>query len=103
MKRVFSFVLLFITFASIAQQPKALQFKEEAHDFGTIAEEGGPVMHEFNFTNNTNRPVKILTVQASCGCTTPAWTKEVVQPGKTGFIQASYNPKGRPGFFNKSL
>lgn len=86
-----------------AQQAKQLQFKEETHDFGTIAEDNGPVTHEFVFTNNSARPVKILTVQASCGCTTPGWSKEPVEPGKSGYIQASYNPKGRPGYFNKSL
>jgi len=86
-----------------AQVAKPLQFREESFDFGSVKEEGGPVMHEFLFTNNSGRHIKILTVQASCGCTTPNWTKDPIGPGKTGFIQASYNPKGRPGYFNKSL
>ena len=47
--------------------------------------------------------MRIISVQASCGCTTPGWTKEAVAPGKTGFIKASFDPKGRPGYFNKSL
>jgi hypothetical protein len=99
------FSLLFITLfaTSFAQQAKQLAFREETHDFGTIDEQKGPVTHEFVFTNNSPRPVKILQVQASCGCTTPGWSKEVVPPGKEGFIQASYDPRGRPGFFNKSL
>jgi len=88
---------------SFGQVAKPLQFREESYDFGSVKEEGGAVMHEFLFTNNSGRPVKILTVQASCGCTTPSWTKDPVAPGKTGFIQASFNPKGRPGYFNKSL
>lgn len=102
-KVVFSLVFAAFAIAAVAQQAKQLQFKEETHDFGTVTEDKGPVTHEFVFTNNSSRPVKILTVQASCGCTTPGWSKESVDPGKTGFIQASYNPKGRPGFFNKSL
>ena len=88
---------------AVAQQAPQLQFSEETYNFGTIGELKGPVAHEFVFTNNNSRPVKILKVQASCGCTTPAWSKEVVKPGDKGFIQASYNPKGRPGFFTKSL
>jgi hypothetical protein len=97
-------ILLFGLFVvSLAQQAKQLQFREETYDFGTVVEDKGPVTHEFVFTNNSNRPVKILTVQASCGCTTPGWSKEAVAPGKTGFVQASFNPKGRPGFFTKSL
>lgn len=88
---------------SMAQQAKQLNFREETFDFGSIEEAKGPVTHEFVFINNSPRPVKILKVQASCGCTTPGWSKEVVPPGKEGFIQAAYNPKGRPGFFTKSL
>jgi hypothetical protein len=106
-KTFLSIILLFPmaleTFTSTAQQAKQLNFREETFDFGSISEEKGPATHEFVFTNNSPRPVKILKVQASCGCTTPGWSKEVVPPGKEGFIQASFNPKGRPGFFTKSL
>jgi hypothetical protein len=99
-------VLIFfglIALNAFSQQSKPLQFREEAFDFGTVKEDGGPAVHEFVFTNNSGRHIKILTVQASCGCTTPDWSKEPIAPGKTGFIQASYNPKGRPGYFNKTL
>lgn len=97
------FLFVFVFSVSLAQQAKQLNFLEETHDFGVVNENKGPVTHEFVFTNNSPRPVKILKVQASCGCTTPGWSKEVIPPGKQGFIQASYDPKGRPGFFSKSL
>lgn len=103
MNRLLFIGLIIFSIVAKAQVAKPIQFKEEVHDFGPIQESGGAVVHEFMFTNASERPVKILGVQASCGCTTPAWTKESVAPGKTGFIQASFNPKGRPGFFNKSL
>src|SRR6188768_72334 len=96
-------LLLLIAALSFAQQVKSLSFKEESFDFGTITESGGPVIHEFVFTNNSGRPVKILSVQASCGCTTPGWTKEPVATSKSGFVTASYNPQGRPGHFDKTL
>lgn len=98
---IVSFVLLVIQ--SIAQVAKPLQFKEETFDFGEVMEIAGPVTHQFEFTNLANRPVKILNVKPSCGCTTPDWTKELIPPGKTGFIQARFDPKGRPGYFTKSL
>lgn len=88
---------------SFSQLADPLVFQEKVHDFGDVKEKMGPVKYEFNFTNRTSRPVKILDVQASCGCTTPGWTRESIPPGKNGFIAASYDPKGRPGFFNKSL
>lgn len=102
--RIFSILtLVCFSWMAAAQQSKPIQFREEAFDFGTVKEEGGPVTHEFVFTNASNRPIKILNVQPSCGCTTPGWTKEPIAPGKTGYIQATYNPQGRPGFFNKTL
>src|SRR5688572_16413230 len=102
-RTIFSLCLLLTLVSGFAQQAKQIHFKEETFDFGTVVEDNGPVSHEFVFTNNSTRPVKILNVQPSCGCTTPGWTKEPIEPGKTGTVQASYNPKGRPGFFNKSL
>ncbi len=107
MRKTVFFLLFCISFSYVqtafAQQVQQLKFREETYNFGTIGELKGPVTHEFVFTNNSPRPVKILKVQASCGCTTPGWSREVVPPGKNGFIQASYEPKGRPGFFTKSL
>jgi hypothetical protein len=108
MRKRFFYLLIFLPGSfvlsnAVAQQAPQLQFSEETYNFGTIGELKGPATHEFVFTNNSARPVKVLKVQASCGCTTPGWSKDVVKPGEKGFIQASYNPKGRPGFFTKSL
>ncbi len=97
------FLFLFFITAAHAQQSKAIQFREEFFEFGNVAEDGAPAVHEFVFTNASGRPIKILSVQASCGCTTPDWSRETIPSGKTGFIQASFNPKGRPGYFNKTL
>ncbi|HKZ37206.1 MAG TPA: DUF1573 domain-containing protein [Chryseolinea sp.] len=102
MRLIAVFCFLWSTSVS-AQVAKPLQFREEIFDFGSVKEQGGSVIHEFKFVNNSTRHIKILTVQASCGCTTPDWSKEAIAPGKSGFIQASFNPLGRPGYFNKSL
>ncbi len=89
--------------SAFGQLAEPLFFKEKIHDFGEILEQQGNADYEFVFTNNSGRPVRIITVQASCGCTTPGWSKEAVAPGKSGFIKASFDPKNRPGYFNKSL
>lgn len=94
---------LFISITGFAQLAKPLTFQEESFDFGSVVEKNGPVTHIFEFTNTNTRPVKILLVKPSCGCTTPDWSKEAIQPGKTGFIHAKFDPKGRPGFFSKTL
>jgi hypothetical protein len=98
-------LVLFLAFNTcvLGQGSKPLQFREDIFDFGSIKEQAGPANHEFTFTNNSSRAIKIINVQASCGCTTPDWSKDPIAPGKTGFIQASFNPIGRPGYFTKSL
>lgn len=79
-----------------------LKFENDNHDFAKVTE-GTVATHEFKFKNVGDQPVVISHVQASCGCTTPEWTKEPVMPGKTGFVKAAYNSNGRPGVFNKTI
>ena len=104
MKAIGIFTIYMLCLSSAySQLAEPLFFKEKTHDFGEILEQQGNADYEFVFTNNSGRPVRIISVQASCGCTTPDWSKDAVVPGKSGFIKASYDPKGRPGYFNKSL
>ena len=98
-----SLVLLLALSNLFAQQKSKFNFEEETFDFGNIKEENGPVTHKFVFTNKGDAPLIIQGVRASCGCTTPAWSKEPVPPGEKGFVTAKYNPKNRPGSFRKSL
>ncbi len=96
-------VLVFSITIGFAQESAKFKFEEETFDFGDIKEEDGPVSHKFVFTNEGNAPLIIQGVNASCGCTTPAWSKEPIPPGEKGFVTAKYNPKNRPGSFRKSL
>ncbi len=88
---------------SFGQAAEPLFFQDKSHDFGDVVEHNGPVEYEFIFINKSTRAITILSVQPSCGCTTPGWTKEPIAAGKSGQIKASFDPKGRPGYFNKSL
>ena len=81
----------------------AIEFAEVSHDFGTIAEKGGPVSHEFTFTNTGNAPLMIVNATASCGCTRPDYPKKPVAAGKTGKIKVTYLPEVRPGEFTKTV
>ncbi len=95
-------LLCFIFVCNTAKAQGKLTFEKETHDFGTIAE-GTQATYVFKVRNEGNEPVVIPGVQASCGCTTPSWTKEPILPGKTGTITAVYNSSGRPGPFHKSI
>ncbi|SNS38428.1 Protein of unknown function [Belliella buryatensis] len=71
-------------------------FEEVEFDFGTIAE-GKVVEHVFNFVNDGQAPLVISNVTASCGCTTPDYTKTPVKPGESGFVKVAFNSAGKPG------
>ncbi|MDR3350058.1 MAG: DUF1573 domain-containing protein [Prevotellaceae bacterium] len=79
-----------------------VKFTVTTHDFGELLQSDGPQTYAFEFTNIGTAPVLVQNVQPSCGCTTPGWTKEPVEPGQTGVVQATYNAAS-VGPFNKSL
>ena len=82
----------------------AIHFDSRTHDFGTVGAEGGPVSHEFVFTNTGTAPLIIVSATAGCGCTRPQYTTEPVKPGKKGRITVTYLPSGQPlGEFSKTV
>lgn len=70
---------------------EALGLKETEYDFGKIPQ-GKPVTHAFEVKNNGKDSLKIVNVQASCGCTTPEWEHDKAIPnGGTTKINVGYN------------
>ncbi len=96
-------IFTLVSVASVTLAQNKLKFDINDHNFGNINEESGPVEFTFKFVNDSDKEIKITNVKASCGCTTPGWTREAVLPGDSGYVQAKYNPRNRPGRFRKSL
>lgn len=97
-------VFLFIMSGSVLwAQSEFIQFDHTEHDFGKRKEEEETLEHTFKLKNISGAPIKLIYVKASCGCTTPSYTSEVIKPNQEGFVKASYGAKGRPGAFNKSI
>lgn len=105
MKKLNLIVLFAVLVSGVAfaQQKPGVDFKKTEHNFGTIKEEIGAVTTQFEFTNTGKSPLIIQRVSASCGCTTPNYTKEPILPGKKGTISATYSTVSRPGTFNKTI
>lgn len=102
MKKFFAVLVVMLTVTSMSfAQKGVMKFKEETRNFGKI-EQGKPVTQEFVFTNTGTDPIVITNVSASCGCTTPSYTKDPVLPKQTGTIKATYNAAAM-GSFNKSI
>jgi hypothetical protein len=102
MKKLVLLSFFSLVFIGAFAQAK-IQFSEVKHDFGNVREAGGPVSCVFTFKNTGNAPLVIQNVETSCGCTSPEYTKEPVQPGKSGIVKATFDPSGRPNYFDKNL
>jgi len=78
-----------------------LLLKETSHDFGKIPQ-GRQVTYVFEIVKTGAVPLMLENVQASCGCTTPQWTKDAIAPGATSKITVGYNAYAE-GAFEKTI
>jgi hypothetical protein len=87
---------------SASGQP-LMKLKVTEHDFGIFSEDAGKQSFTFLVTNVGDQPLVIQNIVASCGCTTPEWTRSPIAPLGEGKITAVYDPANRPGPFRKTL
>ena len=109
--KLFSLLLLAILMhtgagAQVMNQPVAdstdiLRLREAEHDFASIPQ-GKPVFYSFNIVNTGTTPLKLDDVHASCGCTTPEWSRDAIAPGATQVIRVGYNAMAE-GYFEKFI
>jgi hypothetical protein len=93
MKKLFLLAAAFVTgFAVMAQQKPddVIKLNQDTYNFGKI-KQGVPVTTFFTVTNVSDKPVVLESVVASCGCTTPEWSKEPIAPNSSAQIKVGYN------------
>ena len=110
MKKLTSFAFAFFIFLlagaqstneNTPVQQDFLQLKETDHDFGKIPQ-GNPVYYTFEVVNTGTTPLKLDDVHASCGCTTPEWSRDAIEPGAIAKIKVGYNAAAE-GPFDKYI
>lgn len=115
MKNIAIVICLFITILSAGAQspvpagngvalprpPDFLVLKETGHNFGKIPQ-GRPAVYVFEIMNTGTTPLRLDNVQASCGCTTPEWSRELIEAGGTAKIRVGYNAYAE-GAFTKTV
>ena len=79
-----------------------MQIDSQSVDLGKIYQ-GDTIMHTYKFKNTGNMPLVLSNVGASCGCTTPSYSTDPVQPGESGYIKVKFNSKGKEGKLNKTV
>jgi hypothetical protein len=79
-----------------------MDFENKEWDFGLIEAEE-IVSYSFEFVNSGSDPLIISSAKGSCGCTVPEWPKVPIVPGERGFIDVTFNSKGKKGRQNKRV
>jgi hypothetical protein len=104
-KFILTLAVALFGFAAHAQEQPAdgakIQFAEKVINYGKI-DKGANGTRVFKFKNEGNQPLVLNTVRASCGCTTPKWTREPIAPGQEGEITVKYDTN-RMGNFHKTV
>ncbi len=72
------------------------------HDFGTIVE-GEMVVCYFQYINGGETDLIIKSVEASCGCTTPDWSRAPLRPGEKAYLKIIFDATGRSGAQRKII
>ena len=93
--------LIFCALPTFAQNK--LIFEPSVHNFGEIQEVDGNVSHIFKGVNHSSKPILIVEVTATCGCTVPKFSQKPILPGAIFEINVTFSPINRPGTFQKNL
>lgn len=101
LKRFIPLIILTLYAVTAAAQSQ-LTFSCQEWDFGTIREADGPVSHTFTGENTGDRPLVILDVVTSCGCTVPDFSKRPILPGQKADIGVRFDPATGRAVFRRS-
>jgi len=78
-----------------------LELRENYHNFGKIPQ-GRPATYTFEIVNTGSTPLRLDNVHASCGCTTPEWSRDPIPAGGVAGIKVGYNAFAE-GSFTKTV
>lgn len=103
MKKHFIFLLLTYSLTIIGQEKANLSFSKKTIDLGSISHKKNPIIVNYIFTNEGQKPLVIYKVKASCGCTIPTWPKAPIKPGEKSLIKVEFYTERQKGVFMKTL
>lgn len=92
-------VMIFLGYSWPAQ---GQDFDYEVFDFGHVAIDFD-IFHTYVYVNPSDHPVKILTAEANCDCTTVRLLDSLLEPGDTAFIHLAFNTRDYYGPTSKSV
>ena len=79
-----------------------IQWQDTIRDFGTI-KEGDSIRLVYKFTNTGDKPLLLMNVRTSCGCTVARFPQNALFPGEKAEVSLVFNSDGHPGPVMKSV
>lgn len=95
-------IFLFGVVACASGLHASLDFAETTLRFTADSTQGALTAH-FGFTNRADRTITITKVDSSCGCTAVVPDKDVIAPGESGEIAATFTFGSRSGHQTKVI
>ncbi len=100
------FLILVCIFANaqeeqLPEKQSVILFNTTVYDFGNIPY-NSEAKYEFIFKNISKESIALTNVRASCGCTSPEWSKEPIKKRNKGKVTITYDTR-RVGNFSKSI
>ena len=99
MKKLLAGIAFLGTFAVASAQ--TISFDKTTYEYGTV-KTGADGHRFFTVTNTGDKPLILSDVRASCGCTTPEWSKDPIMPKQSTKIKVGYNTSLN-GSFKKQI
>lgn len=102
MRRIVLLILAVVGIANTAylyaNEPKGadIEFVEKIVDLGTLAQDDDKQHVRLSFRNSGDVPLVITEVRTSCSCTTIKYDRKPVQPGESGVLNITVDPKKAP-------
>ncbi|MCZ2223550.1 MAG: DUF1573 domain-containing protein [Chitinophagales bacterium] len=79
-----------------------IEWIDSVANFGTI-NEGEIVEVTFKFKNIGNKPLYVIDVKPGCGCTSPSYSNEAIEPQKEGWVKGTFNSNNQKGEIHKFI
>lgn len=91
-----------ITFAQETTVPKLI-WELSKVNLGSILQEDGPQVAEFNFTHTQDSILVLTEVLTDCGCTTSEFTTDSLKVGESGIVCITFDPLSGVGDFSRMV
>lgn len=105
MKRLFLVLsLMIVAFSAVAQDGAVtgISFDKREYDFGDVIRENRDYTCTFNLENKTDKPLVLLSVNTSCSCLKPHYSRRPLRVGEKSTIKMTLEAsKMEKGVFHR--